>query len=141
MLKDWLNEVTENDIIERYGTTPGQLQEIINKAIWINHCTQELIKTTKKSLRLYKEYSDLELRLKYGIKKELLPLVELRNIGRVRARKLFNSGITGIGDIKKNPEKFLQIIGRVGLEALKELKIEIPENYRDKKEDSKISDF
>lgn len=141
MLKDWLNEVTENDIIERYGTTPGQLQEFINKAIWINHCTQELIKTTKKSLKLYKEYSDLELRLKYGIKKELLPLVELRNIGRVRARKLFNSGITGIGDIKKNPEKFLQIIGRVGLEALKELKIEIPEYYRDKKEDSKISDF
>ena len=49
MLKDWLNEVTENDIIERYGTTPGQLQEIINKAIWINHCTQELIKTTRKA--------------------------------------------------------------------------------------------
>ena len=138
MLKDWINEVSENDIIERYNTTPGQLQEFMNKAIWINHCTQELIKTTKKSLKLYKECSDLELRLKYGIKKELLPLVELKNIGRVRARKLFDSGITGIGDIKKNPEKFLQVVGRIGLEALKELKIDAPKEYIEK---NKISEY
>lgn len=141
MLKDWINEISENDIIERYNTTPGQVQEFINKAIWINHCTQELIKTTKKSLKLYKEYSDLELRLKYGIKKELIALVELKNIGRVRARKLFNSGITGIGDIKKNPEKFLQVVGRIGLDTLKELKIDVPEEYNYKKEKTKISDF
>lgn len=141
MLKDWVSEISENDIIEKYGTTPGQLQEFINKAIWINHCAQELIKTTKGNLKTYKEYSDLEIRLKYGIKKELLSLVELKNIGRVRARKLFNSGITGIGDIKKNPEKFLQVVGRIGLETLKELKIDAPEGHQDKKEKTKISDF
>ncbi len=141
MLKDWVSEISENDIIEKYGTTPGQLQEFINKAIWINHCAQELIKTTKGNLKTYKEYSDLEIRLKYGIKKELLSLVELKNIGRVRARKLFNSGITGIGDIKKNPEKFLQVVGRIGLDTLKELKIDAPEGHQDKKEKTKISDF
>lgn len=140
MLKDWINEVSENDIIERYNTTPGQLQEFMNKAIWINHCIQELIKTTKKSLKLYKEYSDLELRLKYGIKKELLPLVELKGIGRVRARKLFDSGITSIADIKKSPQKFLSVVGRIGLEALKELKIDTPKEYIDTKE-KKISEY
>ncbi len=133
MLRDWINEISENDIIERYGTTPGQLQEFMNKAIWINHCVQELIKANKGNLKVYKEYSDLELRLKYGIKKELLPLVELKNIGRVRARKLFDSGITGVGKIKKNPQKFLSIVGRIGLEALKELKIDMPKEHLDKK--------
>ena len=32
--------------------------------------------------------------MKNGIRRELLPLVRLRGIGRVRARRLFNHGIT-----------------------------------------------
>ncbi len=32
--------------------------------------------------------------MKNGIRRELLPLVKLRGIGRVRARRLFNNGIT-----------------------------------------------
>ncbi|MDD1660291.1 MAG: ATP-dependent DNA helicase, partial [Methanomicrobiales archaeon] len=36
----------------------------------------------------------METRMKYGVKPELLPLVSLRGIGRVRARRLFNQGFT-----------------------------------------------
>ena len=32
--------------------------------------------------------------MKNGIRRELLPLVKLRGIGRVRARRLFNNSIT-----------------------------------------------
>ncbi|HOX35130.1 MAG TPA: helix-hairpin-helix domain-containing protein, partial [Methanoregulaceae archaeon] len=47
--------------------------------------------------------------MKNGIRRELLPLVRLRGIGRVRARRLFNHGITspdailaaGIAEITK----------------------------------------
>ncbi|HOW29588.1 MAG TPA: DEAD/DEAH box helicase [archaeon] len=127
---DWLDEMPEDKIVEKHNTTPGQLQDFVNKAIWINHCVLELIKVNKNNFKLYKEYLDLETQLKYGVRKELLPLVELKNIGRVRARKLFDNGITGVSDIKKEPDKFISIVGRIGLETLKELKIEYSENHK-----------
>ncbi len=128
---DWLNEMPEDKIVEKHNTTPGQLQDFINKATWINHCVLELIKVNKNNLKLYKEYLDLEIQLKYGVKKELLPLVELKNIGRVRARKLFDNGIKSAGDIKKEPDKFISIIGRIGLDTLKELKVEYLEKLKE----------
>ena len=37
---------------------------------------------------------DLEIRIENGVKAELLPLISLRGIGRIRARRLFDRGIT-----------------------------------------------
>jgi len=123
MFVDWIDEMPEDKIVEKHNTTPGQLQDFINKALWINHCVLELIKINKNNLKLYKEFLDLERQLKYGIRKELLSLIDLKNIGRIRARKLFDSEIKGIADIKNNPDKFISIIGNIGIDILKELKI------------------
>jgi len=38
--------------------------------------------------------------MRYGVKEELLPLVRIKNIGRVRARVLFNNGIKNLRDIE-----------------------------------------
>jgi len=55
----------------------------------------------------------LRLRLKYGIKEELLPLLKLKGIGRVRSRRMFNQGIKDLGDAKKvDVGQLAQIIGR-----------------------------
>jgi helicase len=43
---------------------------------------------------------EFEYCMKHGIKRELIPLVRIRNIGRVRARRLYNHGFT-------SPEKIL----------------------------------
>jgi helicase len=43
---------------------------------------------------------EYEYCMKHGIKRELIPLVKIRNIGRVRARRLYNNGFT-------SPEKIL----------------------------------
>jgi helicase len=101
LLTDWINEASEEDLLEKYNTTPGQLQDIINKATWIIHCILELSKIKKINLKIYKKYLDLELRLKYGVKEEILELVHLKNIGKIRARRLYVSGITSINHIKK----------------------------------------
>lgn len=51
--------------------------------------------------------------MKYGVKRELLPLVKLRNIGRVRARRLFNNGITSPEDIRRaGLERISSILGK-----------------------------
>jgi helicase len=52
-------------------------------------------------------------RLNHGIKEELISLVRLKGIGRVRARKLFRNNIRDIGDIKKADVTVLaQLVGK-----------------------------
>jgi len=136
-IADWIEEKEENYIIDEYNTTPGQIRDLISRAEWICHSTIELLKHTKSSIITIKEYSNLLFRIKYGIKQELVPLVELRNIGRVRARRLFNNGIKSANDIKNNTDKFINLVGKFGLDTLKELKIEYQEktiNEKIKKE-------
>lgn len=60
----------------------------------------------------------MELRTKHGIKKELLPLIKLRGIGRVRARRLFNNGIGSIEALREaGSEKVGKILGQGGIAA------------------------
>ncbi len=59
---------------------------------------------------LLKEIMKMRIRIKKGAKEELLPLLKLKNIGRVRARKMFNNGVKDIGGVKKVTENnILQI--------------------------------
>ncbi|HIJ97965.1 TPA: ATP-dependent DNA helicase, partial [archaeon] len=69
----------------------------------------------------------LRKRLKYGVKKELLPLIRIRDIGRVRARKLFNAGIQGVEDIQNaKMDVLVKLVGQKTAEKLKE-RLEIKE--------------
>jgi len=53
-----------------------------------------------------------QLRVKHGIKEELIALVKIKNIGRVRARRLYRAGIRSAADIKKHSvEELRKIIG------------------------------
>ncbi|PSO06502.1 hypothetical protein B9Q04_15730, partial [Candidatus Marsarchaeota G2 archaeon BE_D] len=68
--------------------------------------------TLKSDRSLVKAYTDLSVRLESGVKSELLPLVGLRGIGRVRARQLYNSGIKTLKDVAEAPvEKLTQLRG------------------------------
>ena len=88
---------------------------------------------------LIKVESKLRFRLKYGAKEELIPLLQLKNIGRVRARKLFNAKIKDIADLKSSDLTTLsQLVGKsVALDLKKQVgqelsdeKIIVPENKR-----------
>lgn len=123
MFSEWIQEIPEKEIIEKYNTTPGQIRDLISKANWLFHSSIELLKHSKASTQLLNEYKELKLRVEYGIRQELVQLVQLKYIGRVRARLLFNSGIRSINDIKKNTSKFITIVGKIGLKVLEELNI------------------
>ncbi len=106
-LKDWINEVDENAICSKYGIAPGDLRRIVETAEWLSH-------SLSKIAEFYgiKGLDKLVLRVRHGVKEELLDLVELRGIGRVRARKLFRAGIKSKEDLIRNRDRLPSILGK-----------------------------
>ncbi len=98
MLNDWVSEKHEQEITFKYGTTPGALYTKINNADWLLYSSAELAKLMRVSSR---KLIEMRVRMRYGIKEELMDLVRLEGIGRVRARALFNSGITDVKSLRK----------------------------------------
>jgi len=118
----WVNELSEETILEFYNVAPGTLYQKLQIAEWLAYSASEIskLKGLKNSLR---ETKRLETRIKYGIKKELIPLVSIKGIGRVRARKLFDAGFKSIGDLKKADVKKLRAL--VGEKIAKGIRNEI----------------
>lgn len=120
LLEFWINEVSEDTILESYNVAPGILYQKLKIAEWLVYSAAELSKLVglKNSL---KEMKRLETRIKYGVKEELIPLVSIKGIGRVRARKLWNEGVRSVGDLKKTELKKLKsIVGEKTAEGIKE---------------------
>ncbi len=106
---EWANEKDEEYLLEKYSTRPGELHSKLKILDWLIHASHELalLKGYKEELSLINK---TRLRIKYGVKEELLPLLKLKNIGRVRARKMYRNNLKTIGDIKKTDYKTLSII-------------------------------
>jgi len=59
-----------------------------------------------------KEASELEKRIHYGAGPELMELLDIRSIGRVRARKLYEAGFRSTADLSgASPEKVAVLMG------------------------------
>jgi helicase len=99
VMKSWIEEITEERLIQQYNVQPGDLYRIIENAKWLLHATDELagLFGDKALLPLT---SELVERVSKGIKKELLPLTRLEGVGRVRGRIMFDSGFQNIDDLR-----------------------------------------
>ncbi len=109
MLNDWAEELKEPEIVEKYSSTPGALYTKITNADWLIYSAIELSKILKRSSR---NLIEMRVRLRYGIKEELLDLVRLQQIGRVRARTLYMNGIKRVSDIRDNKARVTSLLGK-----------------------------
>jgi helicase len=109
--EEWINEMNEEYLLEKFGIRPGEIRAKLETANWLLYASAELSRLLQ-FRSLQKEITKLRFRVKAGAKEELLPLLRLKNIGRVRARKLYNNRIRDIGDVKKADVATLtQILG------------------------------
>lgn len=112
VFEKWINEYSENAIMNDHNVAPGLLNQKLQIAEWLCYSAGELadilnLRNTKR------EINKLEIRIKHGIKEELIPLVKIKGIGRVRARKLFDAGFETRNDLKKADVKILEkLIGK-----------------------------
>lgn len=109
MLSDWMEEKREQDIVAWYRTTPGEIYSKLTNADWVIYSAIELERLVHNPVR---ELVDIRVRLRYGIKEELLDLVRLEQIGRVRARLLYMNGVRRVADIKDNKDKVERLLGK-----------------------------
>jgi helicase len=124
MLQAWLNEVYEDDIHEQFGVGAGDIRRSADIAEWLLYSTYELAKLFKVG-RVLPMLRGLQERMRYGIKEELLELVQLRGIGRVRGRSLFKAGYHKLADIKRASEQELARVPYVGVETAKSIKRQV----------------
>lgn len=111
VLADWTDEVGEAMICERHGINPGDIYSFVESIQWLVHAASRL--SGRFAPHLAGPVRDMEVRVRSGVKAELLPLVALRGIGRVRARRLFNNGImTPEGIREAGVDRVASIIGR-----------------------------
>ena len=110
LLMDWIEETPEEDLLKRYSTTPGDIRAKVETAEWILYAMGEISELV--SPESTKMITELQIRVNNGVRKELLPLLELESIGRVRARALFNSGFTSQSSIRDaKPNELAKITG------------------------------
>lgn len=121
LLKDWASEIPEATICERYSVGPGDIFNLVESINWLMHASGRLAGMF--SPRHARNVREFEVCMKHGVRRELLPLVRLRNIGRVRARSLFNNGITSPEELKNaDTARVAAILGRgVAAQVLRQI--------------------
>ena len=110
IVHDWINEVDEDVILTRYGIGSGDLRAIIDTMDWLTYSAYHLssvLELDDHSRILEK----LHERVKDGVKEELVELVKIPGVGRVRARLLYNHGIKKPEDVVMNPERVKALLG------------------------------
>ncbi|MEM2510266.1 MAG: helix-hairpin-helix domain-containing protein, partial [Candidatus Methanomethylicia archaeon] len=113
MLNSWINEEGEEKICEEYGIWPGDLYVYVETADWLTYSITEIAKVIGKK-EIVTPLQSINSRVKNGVREELLDLVKLEGIGRVRARMLYNSGFKTIDDLKKATIEQLSSIPLIG---------------------------
>jgi len=118
--EDWASEAGEDLLYKKYNLTPGELHSKREIVDWLLYTMDELSgiigkpETTSLSRKL-------RIRMHYGVKEELLQLIKLKGIGRIRARLLWNNNFKTLNDVRNaNPRELSLILGIKTAESVKE---------------------
>ena len=125
IIYEWINETKEDYICEKYRITPGELKYKLEVLDWLLYTIEEF-SLIKKNFFFKNFLNKFRRRVQNGIRLELINLIEIKGIGKVRARKLFENNIKSIEDIKNiDHNKLIEIIGdKTSKNILKDLKID-----------------
>ena len=99
---EWIDERSEDALLNKFGVTPGELRIRLEKMDWLLYSALELGKLLR-GFEWKAELKRLRMRLLHGVREELLPLIKLKGIGRVRARILYDSGLKRLADLEAIP--------------------------------------
>ncbi|MHA1301831.1 MAG: helicase-related protein [Candidatus Helarchaeota archaeon] len=127
-LLDWCDEVPLDEILDRYNIMAGDLftlrENVVRNIIFIQKIAEFLSKTgtdLRESMFNVMEMAEtLSIRVEHGIKEELFDLVlRLNQVGRVRARILFNAGYKNASKVRTDTPYTLHVKTGLGINLCK----------------------
>ena len=141
LLGDWIAERTEEEVTKKFGIGPGDVRRMTDQAEWLLYSMAELGRIfNKKKVRAL---TRLTTQVQYGVKEELLELISLRGVGRVRGRALHQRGFKTLRDLQKaNPNDLARIptIGSALAVKIKE-QVGVPVDVREVEGQAALGDF
>jgi helicase len=123
-LQSWITESSETSLSDGLGIESGDMHRMVENANWLVYCLREIAKHVERA-DLLEDFENLRRRIVYGIREELLELVKVKGIGRVRARALFKHKIKTLDDLAKIPVNKLAEIDKIGLTLADKIKSEL----------------
>lgn len=120
VLLDWINEQTDRDITDRYNVGVGDIHRYVQTATWLLYSAAEISRLVA-SNDTVSFLQTLSERMRHGVRKELLELVRLKGIGRVRARMLYSHDIRTLSDLLTTDPVSLARIPTIGTSLAKSI--------------------
>ena len=113
MIEMWTNEDNIRSIEKELDVNPGDIHYRVDIMEWLIHASREIILTDdvfseehmKDIAEIVKMLDILRLRVRHGCKQDLLSLVNIPNVGRMRARELSSKGIRNPTDVANMSQK------------------------------------
>ena len=121
VLLDWIDEASEEQILELRKFEPGDLSRLVQGSEWLIYASQELARLFGHR-DLAAPLEVLRVRVSKGVRTELVKLVGLEGVGRVRARMLYNAGFKSVEDIKQRSLTELLTVPTIGPALAKRIK-------------------
>ena len=112
-LDAWIAESPETALADRLKVEAGDMHRIAETAEWLARCMGDLAMELDRP-DIASEVATLRTRIRYGVREELIELVSIRGIGRVRARALYRNGVTGRADLSAMPVEKLAAVDKIG---------------------------
>ncbi len=121
LLQDWISEKTERDITEKYNVGMGDVHRFVQSAEWLTYAASEISRISNATNHIT-FLNNLKLRLRHGVRSDIIELVNLKGIGRVRGRMLHNHKLTNLSDLYKVPVEELARIPTIGTSIAESIK-------------------
>jgi helicase len=121
LAKAWIEELPEDQLINQFKIGSGDLLRLVDTQKWLIYACHELAPIFGYRA-VVSELEELELRIRYGVRRDLTDLVELQGIGRVRARFLFRAGFISKNRIRDAPLAQLAAVPTIGSQIAQSIK-------------------
>ena len=136
MIEMWTNEDNIRSIEKELDVNPGDIHYRVDIMEWLIHASREIILTDdvfsdehmNQIAEIVKQLDILRLRVRHGCKQDLLSLVNIPNVGRMRARELSSKGLRNPKDVANMTQKQISEILRMrgwGPQLLDKIMIEV----------------
>ena len=113
LLLEWIDETREDIICDQFGIGPGDIFRHVEAIQWLLYSTTQ-IASLFMHRKLTFDLENLRTRVHYGIKEELLKIITLKGVGRIRARNLYDKGYKTLDHFKSSSVDQLAQVPTVG---------------------------